>query len=86
MFQSLKPFNEFSQTTAVQKYANKITLPISNKKDQYDNSATLFLLTSFFCTPVPRDEKDIFFFGVLLVLESVVSLHRTIKFHLPWHM
>lgn len=27
----------------VQKYANKITLPISNKKDQYDNSATLFL-------------------------------------------
>lgn len=43
MFQSLKPFNEFSQTTAVQKYANKITLPISNKKDQYDNSATLFL-------------------------------------------
>ena len=26
------------------------------------------------------------FFGVLLVLEGVVSLHRTIQLHLPWHL
>lgn len=26
----------------VQKYVNKITLPISNKKDKYENSTTLF--------------------------------------------
>ena len=34
-------------------------------------------MTSYFCTPVPYNEKDIFF-GVL-VLEGLVGLHRTIQ-------
>ena len=33
-------------------------------------------MTSYFCIPVPYDEKDIFFWRVL-VLEGPVSLHRT---------
>ena len=33
-----------------------------------------------FCIPVPYDEKDIFFFFLVLVLEYLVYLHKTIKF------
>ena len=33
--------------------------------------------TSYFCIPVPYNEKDIFFW--LLVLEGLVDLYRTIK-------
>ena len=42
-----------------------------------------YLLTSYFCIPVPYNEKDIFF-GVL-VLEDIVDLHRTIQFQLLQH-
>ena len=35
--------------------------------------------TSYFCIPVPYDEKDIFFFFLVLVLEGLVSLHRTVQ-------
>ena len=34
------------------------------------------LLTSCFCIPVPYDEKDILF--LVLVLEGLVGLHRTV--------
>ena len=34
-----------------------------------------YLLTSYFCIPVPYDEKDIFFW--VLVLEVLVGLYRT---------
>ena len=34
------------------------------------------LLTSYFCIPVPYDEKDIFFF-LMLVQKGLVGLHRT---------
>ena len=37
-------------------------------------------MTSYFSTPVPYDEKDIFF-GVL-VLEGLVGLHRTVQLQL----
>ena len=40
-------------------------------------------LTSYICIPVPCNEKDIFF-GVL-VLEGIVSLHRTIQLQLLQH-
>ena len=40
-------------------------------------------LTSYFCIPVPYDEKDTFFW--VLVLEGLVGLHRTIQFHLFQH-
>ena len=47
-----------------------------------------YLLTSYFCIPVPYDEKDIFFFffffGVL-VLENVLGYHRAIKLQLLQH-
>ena len=35
-------------------------------------------MTSYFCIPVPYNEKDIFF-GCLLVLKSLVGLHRTVQ-------
>ena len=34
-------------------------------------------LTSYFCIPVPYNEKDIFFW--MLVLEGLVGLHRTVN-------
>ena len=37
-----------------------------------------YLLTCYFCIPVPYGEKDIFFW--VLVLEGLVGLHRTIQF------
>ena len=41
------------------------------------------VLTSYFCIPVPYNEKDIFF-GVL-VLEGLVGLHRTVQLQLLQH-
>ena len=37
-------------------------------------------LTSYFCIPVPYEEKDIFF--CVLVLEGLVGLHRPFNFNL----
>ena len=42
-----------------------------------------FLLTSCFCIPIPYDEKDIFFF-LVLVLKGLVGLHRTCQLELLW--
>ena len=42
-----------------------------------------YLLTSYFCIPVPYDEKDIYW-GVL-VLECLVCLHRTVQLQLLQH-
>ena len=42
-----------------------------------------YLLTSYFCIPVPYDENDIFF--LVLVLEGLVGLHRTIQLQLLQH-
>ena len=39
-----------------------------------------YLLSSYFCIPVPYNEKDIFF--CVLVLEGLVDLHRTIQLQL----
>ena len=39
-------------------------------------------LTSYLCIPIPYDEKDIFFFFWLLVLEVPVGLHRIIQLQL----
>ena len=36
-----------------------------------------YLLTFYFCIPVPYDENDIFFF-LVLILEGLVGLQRTI--------
>ena len=38
-----------------------------------------YLLTSYFCISVSYDKKDIFFF-LVLVLEGLVGLHRTVSF------
>ena len=40
-----------------------------------------YFLTSYFCIPVPYNEKDIFFGGVL-VLADLVGLHRTVQLQL----
>ena len=39
---------------------------------------TRYLLTSYFCNPVPYDEKDIFFLA--LILEGLIGLHRAFNF------
>ena len=39
-------------------------------------------MTSYFCIPVPYNEKDIFF-G--LVLKDLISLHRTVQLQLLQH-
>ena len=38
----------------------------------------MYLLTSYFCIPITYDEKDVFFF-FMLVLEGLIGLHRTIQ-------
>ena len=50
-----------------------------------------YLLTSYFCIPVPCGENYIFvsfflsFFFLMLVLEGLVGLHRTGQLQLLWH-
>ena len=41
------------------------------------------LLISYFCVPVPYDEKDMFL--LVLVLEGLVGHHRTVQLQLLWH-
>ena len=41
-----------------------------------------YLLSSYFCIPVNYDEKEIFFFFLVLVLEGFVGLHRPFNFNL----
>ena len=43
-----------------------------------------YLLTSYLCIPVPYNEKVIFFL-LLLVLEGLIGLHRTVQFQLLQH-
>ena len=43
----------------------------------------LVILNSYLCIPVPYNEKDIFF--CVLILEDLVSLHRTFQFQLLQH-
>ena len=43
-----------------------------------------YLLTSSFGIPIPYDEKDIIFL-LVLVLEGLVDLHRTVQLHLLQH-
>ena len=45
-----------------------------------------YLLTSYFCISIAYDEKDIFFFFLVLVLEGVVGLLRTNQLQLLWHL
>ena len=42
-----------------------------------------YLLTSYFCSPVPYDEKDIFFW--VLALEGLIGLQRTVQLQLLQH-
>ena len=44
------------------------------------SSSSRCFLTSYFCIPVPYNEKDIFFW--MLVLKGLVGLHRTIQLQL----
>ena len=43
-----------------------------------------YLLTSYVCIPIPYNEKDIFSF-LMLVLESLLDLHRTIQLQFLQH-
>ena len=52
------------------------------RHDGSDLAARCFL-TSYFCIPVPYNEKDIFFW--MLVLKGLVGLHRTIQHQLLQH-
>ena len=44
---------------------------------------TSYLMTSYCCIPTPFNEKDVFLW--VLVLEDLVSLHRTIQLQLLQH-
>ena len=44
-----------------------------------------YLLTSYFCILIPYDEKDFFGGFLVLVLEGLIGLHRTIQLQLLWH-
>ena len=44
-----------------------------------------YLLTSYFCIPVPYDENNIFSLFLVLVLEGLVSLHRNVQLQLLQH-
>ena len=46
-------------------------------------SYSRYLLTSYFCIPIPNDEKDVFF--LVLVLEDLVGPHRTVHLQLLQH-
>ena len=46
-------------------------------------SCLRYLLTAYFCIPVPYDENDISF--LVLVLGGLVDLHRTIQVQLIQH-
>ena len=42
-------------------------------------------MTSYFCIPVPYDEMDFFFFFLMVVLEGLVGLCRTVQLQLLKH-
>ena len=42
-----------------------------------------YLLTSYFCIPIPYDEKDIFL--CVLVLDGLIGLHRIVQLQLLCH-
>ena len=44
-----------------------------------------YFLTSYFCIPVPYNEKDIFSLVLVLVLEGLIGLHRTVQLQLLQH-
>ena len=46
-----------------------------------------YLLTSYFCIPVPYDEKYVVvvFFLRVLILEGLVGLLSTVRLQLLWH-
>ena len=42
-------------------------------------------MTSYFCIPVPYNEKDILFLILVLVLKGLVGLHTTVQLQLLQH-
>ena len=60
-----------------------VTKSQTRLSDWTEMNWTSYFLTSYFCIPVPYDEKDIFL-GVL-VLEGLIGFHRTIQLQLLQH-
>ena len=73
--------------TSVFSWQNSVSLcPASFCTPRTNLPVTIFsrcFLTSYFCIPVPYNEKNIFW-GVL-VLEGLVVLHRTVQLQLLYH-
>ena len=71
--------------TTVFSWQNSVTLSFASFLYSQAKFArySRYLLTSYFCIPVPCDEKDIFL-GVLS-LEGLVGLHRPVKLQLLQH-
>ena len=62
-------------------WQNSISLcPASFSIPRPNLPVTPGFLTSYFCIPVPYNEKDIFFW--VLVLKGLVGLHRTVQLQL----
>ena len=82
----------FDQCVLLTEVGQPLTCYILYSKAKFAYYSRCFL-TSYFCIPVPYNEKDIFFW--VLVLEGLVDLHRTIqllqhywsghRLGLPWY-
>ena len=69
----------YDQWVLLVKLCSSLPYFISYSKGKFACYSRCFL-TSYFCIPVPHNEKDISFW--MLVLKGLVCLHRTIQLHL----
>ena len=69
--------------TSAFSWQNSIIFALLHSTFQGQICLLLYLLTSYFCIPVPYNEKDVSF-GVL-VIEDLVGLHRTNQLQLLQH-
>ena len=75
-FLLLKETVSYDQCILLAKLCQPLTCFVLYSKAKF-SCYSRYLLTSYFCILVPHNEKDIFF--LVLVLEGVVDLHRTVQ-------
>ena len=72
--------------TSVFSGQNSVSLCSASFCNPRSNCYSRYLLTSYFCIPVPYDENECVYVCVcVLILECLIGLHRAIQLQLPWH-
>ena len=78
--------------TSVFSWQNSVSLCSASFCNPRSNCYSRYLLTLYFCIPVPYDENDFVCVCVcvcvcmcVLILECLVGLHRAIQLQLPCH-